>query len=135
MQPLFRQISEITADPGLANMIGVVAYSDAHPYYKAVFADPDLTLALNEISKRRWILFASVPPPRPSPGVVTALKEQAKELVTKSINKLVGPLIDRSSSPMSTSPRSWAVRSPRRRRRASAASWGSRPTMNYRAWS
>ena len=94
MQPLFRQISEITADPGLANMIGVVAYSDAHPYYKAVFADPDLTLALNEISKKRWILFASVPPPRPSPGVVTALKEQAKELVTKSINKLVGPLID-----------------------------------------
>lgn len=94
MQPLFRLISEIADERELASMVGVVAYSDAHPYYKAVFGDPDLTLALNELSKKRWILFASVPPPRPDPALVTALKQQATGLVTKAFHKLVGPLID-----------------------------------------
>ena len=79
----------------MANMIGVVAYSDAQPYLKALFADPNLTLALNETSKKRWVLFASVPQAgQPSGGVVETVTRQLKDMAAKTLSKVFGSLID-----------------------------------------
>ncbi len=46
---------------GLADIYGVVLYTDAHPYIKKVLADDDNWKALNEISGDLWAIFSIKP--------------------------------------------------------------------------
>lgn len=55
------------SDPDLADVFGIILYTDEHPYIKKVLKDDDFWLALDEISGTEWVIF-SIKPKKTSPN-------------------------------------------------------------------
>ena len=54
-------ICKIEADENLANIYGIILYTEANPYVLKVLGDEDLWNAIDEISGKRWTIFAVKP--------------------------------------------------------------------------
>src|SRR3989442_2787330 len=64
---------------GMANLYGVVVFSDAHAYIAKVLDDSRFWAALNEVSGSQWLVFATRAEagqyvlPSPPPGTLAML--------------------------------------------------------------
>ncbi|MCL4873565.1 hypothetical protein KJ039_05750 [bacterium] len=70
---------------GIANIYGVVLYTDAHAHIKKILADSDYWTALDEISGPRWAIFSVrakagfYEMPSPPPGMICMMIRVWKE--------------------------------------------------------
>lgn len=72
-------------DDGMANLFGVILYTDEHPHIKKVLQDDEYWSALNEISGPKWVVYATKAKegkhcfPRISPGTFSMMLPVWKE--------------------------------------------------------
>lgn len=59
MNELLREIEAFENKPSIVKVFGAIVYSDRHPHIKKVLKDKDYWRALDEISGRRWAVFAA----------------------------------------------------------------------------